>query len=36
MGDLDAAYSGKGEDDIMEGEIEIMGTSIAWSAKRID
>jgi len=36
MGDLDSTFSGKVEDDAMEGEVEIMGTSIAWSAKRID
>ena len=36
MGDLDAAYSGKVEADAMEGDVEIMGMSIAWSAKRID
>lgn len=36
MGNLDAVYSGKVEANTMEGEVEIMGTSIAWSAKRID
>ena len=36
MGDLESTFSGKVEDDDMEGEVEIMGMSIAWSAKRID
>jgi hypothetical protein len=36
MGDIDAAYSGKVEADTMEGEVEIMGMSITWSAKRIN
>ncbi len=36
MGDLDAAYSGKVEADTMEGEVEIMDMTIAWSAKRIN
>jgi len=36
MGDLDSAFTGKVEDDAMEGEVKIMGASIAWSAKRID
>ena len=36
MGDLKAAYSGEVEANSMEGEVEIMSMSIAWSAKRID
>ena len=36
MGDLDSAFSRKDEDDAMEGEVGIMGTSIAWMVKRID